>query len=264
MWAMGLKVVASLAAMSTLAVASPMAVAQAARGGGEPPAHRILVYGDSNTWGFVALEAMGPTTRYPSAIRWTGRLAAALGPDYQVIEDGLNLRTTNLDGEQWPDVIITPRTFNGAEHLPAAIAANMPLDLVVILLGTNDLQARYEREPEVVAEAAMELGDMVRRSTGGIGNAYPAPKVLIVAPPAMGEVTDPVIAGLYAGGPEKSQGFSEAFEAAARAAGLPLFDSGAAIGGPAHGIDGVHLSEADHAAMATAIEPIVRRMVQDR
>ena len=56
----------------------------------------ILCYGDSNTWGY------DPTTeeRYPLEARWTSVLARELGPDYLVIPEGLNGRTT-----VWPDPV---------------------------------------------------------------------------------------------------------------------------------------------------------------
>ena len=52
--------------------------------------YRILCYGDSNTWGYIPLTEK----RYPPEVRWTGRLQRLLGPDYQVLEDGLSGRTT--------------------------------------------------------------------------------------------------------------------------------------------------------------------------
>ena len=49
----------------------------------------ILCYGDSNTWGYIP----GTGGRYPRDIRWTGRMAKALGEDYYVLEAGLSGRT---------------------------------------------------------------------------------------------------------------------------------------------------------------------------
>ncbi|MEH3102442.1 MAG: GDSL-type esterase/lipase family protein [Sphingomonas phyllosphaerae] len=219
---------------------------------------RILIYGDSNTWGYEARSDGEPTHRFPADRRWTGILQRQLGSGYVVVEDGLNLRTTDLDGEDWPDSIIRPDTFNGAKHLPASIAANMPIDLVVIMLGTNDLQARYQRSPRQVADAAVALARMVQASSGGIGTTYPAPKVLIVSPVRIGRMPVEEWKRRYAGGRDKSAGFAVAFKEAADAARIPVFDAAAAIGGAVHGADGLHLSEADHRKLAEAILPAVQ------
>jgi len=220
---------------------------------------RILIYGDSNTWGYEARSDGEPTLRFPADRRWTGILQRELGPGYVVIEDGLNLRTTDLDGEDWPGSVMRPDTFNGAKHLPASIAANMPIDLVIIMLGTNDLQARYQRSPRQVADAAVALARTVQASAGGIGTTYPAPKVLIVSPVRIGRMPVEEWGRRYAGGRDKSAGFATAFKEAADAARIPLFDAAAAIGGAVHGVDGLHLSETDHRKLAKAILPAVQQ-----
>lgn len=222
---------------------------------------RVLIYGDSNTWGYEAQSDGKPTRRYPPDQRWTGILGKELGPDYVIIEDGLNLRTTDLDGEDWPDSIVRPNAFNGAKHLPVSIAANMPLDLVVIMLGTNDLQARYHRSAREIAKAAVTLARLVRASAGGIGTSYPAPKVLLVSPVQIATVPVKDWNKRYMGGREKSVEFSAAFRSAARETGIPVFDAASAIGGGAHEIDGVHLSNGDHRRMAIAIAPAIREVL---
>lgn len=176
-----------------------------------------------------------------------------------MVEDGLNLRTTDLDGEAWSSSVMRPDTVNGAKHLPVSIAANMPLDLVVLMLGTNDLQARYQRSPQQIAEAAVGLARQVQASSGGIGNAYPAPHVLLVSPVQVTTIPIRDWSTRYAGGREKSQRFAEAFAQAAFKAQIPSFDAASAIGGPAHGADGLHLSLADHRQLATAIAPVIRK-----
>jgi hypothetical protein len=45
---------------------------------------RILCFGDSNTFGWIG-RLDGPTRRFPSDIRWTGRISSLLGPDYEII-----------------------------------------------------------------------------------------------------------------------------------------------------------------------------------
>ena len=90
---------------------------------------RIMCYGDSNTWGNIP----GVGTRYPEDIRWTGVVSGLLGPEYTIIEEGLNGRTTSFD-----DYYVEYR--NGRKGLGYALCAHAPIDLIVISLGTNDLK----------------------------------------------------------------------------------------------------------------------------
>ena len=100
----------------------------------------ILCYGDSNTWGFTPIDAVIPITnkkiapikRYNRKEKWTGRLQKLLGENYYVIEEGLNGRTTNLNYHIPPD-------RNGKTYLPPCLYTHAPIDLVILALGTNDL-----------------------------------------------------------------------------------------------------------------------------
>ena len=92
----------------------------------------ILCYGDSNTFGFT-LEG----GRHPYHIRWTGRLQQALGPEYRVIEEGCGGRTTVFEDE-----IDLGR--NGRTSLPVCLNSHKPLDLVILMLGTNDMKNRFQ------------------------------------------------------------------------------------------------------------------------
>lgn len=92
----------------------------------------ILCYGDSNTWGFEPVTR----NRYGRTERWTGILRQELGLDYDVIEEGLNGRTT-----VWDDPIEGHK--NGKEQIIPILKSHQPLDLVTIMLGTNDLKRRF-------------------------------------------------------------------------------------------------------------------------
>lgn len=111
----------------------------------------IVCYGDSNTWGFNAAT----TTRHPHDVRWTGVLSAELGAGYRVIEEGLNGRTTNLD-----DTIELNR--NGLTYLAPCLESHAPIDAVTIMLGTNDLKSRFNRNPADAAQAANLLCEIAR------------------------------------------------------------------------------------------------------
>ena len=111
---------------------------------------RIMCFGDSLTWGWVPVEGGAPTGRYGPDERWTGLLAAELGPEVTVIEEGLSARVA-----AGPDPT-DPRLF-AQEHLPSLLASHLPLDLVVIMLGTNDTKAYLDRTPVQIAAGVSTL-----------------------------------------------------------------------------------------------------------
>jgi lysophospholipase L1-like esterase len=199
---------------------------------------RLLVFGDSNSWGFAPCAANQLTTRYDASTRWPSVMAARLGSDFELVEEALSARTTDLDDFQieLPSAHLRGATFNGARMLPAIVASHLPLDLVIIMLGTNDLKARFKRTAQKIADAALGLARLVEECEGGVATVYPAPKVLLIAPPPLGTgFHDP---DEWVGGRENSLEFGSAFRDATSACNLPVFDAGEVI--TTDGIDGVH------------------------
>lgn len=108
---------------------------------------RILCYGDSNTWGYDpvnSLEDLKPSQRFSIGERWPMLLEKNLSEDYQVLEEGLNGRTT---------VFNDPLKFgrNGAEYLEIAFRSHDPVDYIIIMLGTNDTKDIYNASAEFIA-----------------------------------------------------------------------------------------------------------------
>ncbi len=138
----------------------------------------ILCYGDSNTWGLIAESADYETMtikRYPRSVRWPGLLQTLMGDRYYVVEEGLNGRTTNLDYHVQPD-------RNGKTYLPACLYSHAPIDLVVILLGGNDLKSYFNRSADDICQGILDLIDLIQSTTYG-PNMKEAPKILIVSQP---------------------------------------------------------------------------------
>lgn len=136
---------------------------------------KILCYGDSNTWGFIP----GTGRRYPANIRWTGVLAELLGPEYEIIEDGISGRTT-----VWDDPLAPCR--NGLEGLGYSLLRAKPLDLVVLMLGTNDLYHTnafgYYRGLSRVARRIMGAQEYYHDSSPVFSDR---PRLLLVSPVTM-------------------------------------------------------------------------------
>jgi lysophospholipase L1-like esterase len=205
---------------------------------------RVLCFGDSLTWGWVAVSEGSPTTRFPYRERWTGVMAAELGADYEVIEEGLSARTTSIDDP------VDPR-LNGSAYLPSALASHLPLDLVIILLGTNDTKSYYRRTPYEIAVGMSKLVAQVLTSAGGVGTVYPAPMVLVVAPPPLAALPDPWFQGMFEGGHEKTAQLATLYRALANFMKVDFFDAGSVIS--TAGIDGIHFTAKNNADLGTAL-----------
>lgn len=247
--------------MKTFATATAVAclVAGAALSQDAEP-KRVLVFGDSNSWGWVPMEGGVPTTRYPTEDQWPEVMREALGDDYEIVVDALSGRTTDVDD---PTAPMDGAALNGAEYLPAAIAAHLPLDLVVIMLGTNDTKAQFQRTPFRIALGAGHLVEIAQGSGemfGGGWYSYEAPEVLLVAPPAMG--TQTVFTEVFEGdvGVARSEGLAPAYQAVAEAAGAGFFDAGSVI--ETDGVDGVHLTAETQRELGAAMAEQVRAALE--
>jgi lysophospholipase L1-like esterase len=219
-------------------------------------AKRVMIYGDSNTWGYIPVES-GTTTRYPADVRWPGVLQTTLGSGYQVIDEGLSARTTDIADPTLPH--ISGAGLDGSAYLSAAIASHQPLDLVVIMLGTNDVKKMFDRSPFRVSLGMGKLIDIVAQTKGGVGTSYPTPKVLVLAPPPLGKLAPESRAERFAGGVEKTKALPAYYEAIAKAAGVEFFDVGKRT--TTDGIDGVHLSPAAHKAIGTGVAEKVKAIL---
>ena len=204
----------------------------------------VLCFGDSNTWGYNALTA----ARFAPEVRWTGVLQSSLGPEYRVIEEGLNGRTT-----VWEDPVEGDKV--GKRHLLPCLLSQAPLDLVIIMLGTNDLKMRYSAPVTDVAAGVSILADIVLGSTTGKDGT--APSLLIVAPPPFAKLSE--FAAMFEGGVEKSRSLGGLYAEVARAHGCAFLDAGSVI--RSTDVDGIHLDASAHAALGRALSREVKRIL---
>jgi lysophospholipase L1-like esterase len=205
---------------------------------------RILCYGDSNTWGFDPCTK----TRFGYDNRWTGVLQESLSIDYFVIEEGLMGRTTNLDDP-------VEGCVNGASYLPNCLLKYKPIDLAIILLGTNDLKKKYARTTSEISNAVGTLVDIVKGS--GCGRLETSPKVLLVAPPPISKLTE--FAELFKDGEQKSMEFAQYFKQVAQDRACLFLDSSLIV--RTCQIDGIHFEKADHIILGRTIAQIVMKAV---
>ena len=203
----------------------------------------ILCYGDSNTWGYDPATQ----TRFPRDVRWPGVLRKTIGDDYLIIEEGLNGRTT-----VWDDPIELDK--KGATYLSPCIQTHKPLDLVIIMLGTNDLKTRFSLNAYDIASGAGVLVDIVKKSTTGI-NAE-APGILLIAPPSAVPYPDTEI---FVGAPKKSSGFSKQYRRVADEKECHFLDAGEhAKSSP---LDGIHLEADMHRTLGIAVAAKIKTIL---
>lgn len=216
--------------------------------------HHILCYGDSLTWGWIPVTHSTPTLRYPWEQRWTGVMSRHLGPGFRIIEEGLSARTTSADDP-------VDGRLNGADYLPSALASHLPLDLVIVMLGTNDTKSYFNRTPYDIATGLSKLVGQILTSAGGIGTPYPAPKVLIVAPPPLGQIPDPWFQGMFAGGREKTIAMAAHYKALADFMTVDFLNASDFT--TTDGVDGIHFTPENNAALGQAVAAKVARIFAD-
>ena len=130
----------------------------------------LLVFGDSNSHGTPPIVTPGEYYRFDAAIRWPRVLARALGDDWCVVEEGLPGRTTQFDDP------VMGAHMNGQTGLRIALESHGPLDLLVIMLGTNDAKTRFNPTPEriVAGLAGLGLGSIQSVARAGMARRIPA------------------------------------------------------------------------------------------
>ncbi|MBC8129706.1 MAG: SGNH/GDSL hydrolase family protein [Rhizobiaceae bacterium] len=208
----------------------------------------VLCYGDSLTWGY---NAEGPS-RHAFEDRWPSVLQAALGSSVDVVAEGLNGRTTAFDDR------LAGADRNGATILPTILMTHAPLDLIIIMLGSNDMKPWIHGNPIAAKQGIERLIDIVRGHDYPLGE--PAPSILIVAPPAVSRTGHAEFAEMFAGGDAASERLAALYSALADEAGCGFFDAGAVA--KTTPLDGVHLDAENTRAIGTALAPIVRVMLE--
>lgn len=207
----------------------------------------VLCFGDSNTHGTIALTKLGAFQRMDRTTRWPGQLGKALGDGWQLIEEGQPGRTTVHD-----DPIEGPHR-NGLTVLPSLLESHRPIDLVLLMLGTNDLKPRFSVTPTDIALSVERLVHLITASASGPDGA--APKVVVIAPVPVKERG--VLKEIFAGGSRKSDDLSLLYKSVAERTGCAFFDAGAVA--EVDPIDGVHLDETAHGAIAQGLNELIIR-----
>jgi len=201
----------------------------------------LLCFGDSNTHGTIGLRHPNDRRRYDRNTRWPGQLAKRLGDAWHVIEEGHPSRTSVHDDP------VEGEHKNGNRILPALLESHRPIDLVVVMIGTNDLKMRYNVPPLDVAISVERLLATVAASMCGPDQS--APRALLVSPAPIREIG--FLAEIFDGGADKSRKLAGYLSTIADRHGAGFFDAGSVA--EVDPVDGIHLTAAGHGALAEAL-----------
>ena len=207
----------------------------------------ILCYGDSLTWGYNA-KTLG---RHAYEDRWPSVLQAELGAGASVIAEGLNGRTTAFDDH------LADADRNGVRVLPTLLATHSPIDLVIILLGSNDMKPFICGEAFGSRQGMERLIDLVRTQVYGF--FYKAPQVLIVSPPPVCKTDNAEFAAMFDGAIEQSKRLAGLYAETAKNYACSFFDAGSVASTTP--LDGIHLDAANTRAIGKALAPIAKTML---
>lgn len=210
---------------------------------------RILCYGYSNTWGYIS-----GSDHQRHGNRWTKVLAQLLGKKFVVIEEGLNSRTLISN-----DLRPGKEGKNGYDYLIPCLDSHDPIDLVILMLGTNELKATYNK-------TALEIGNLLEEyfvktilnRKSQIDST--CPKLLIVCPPNISEKTDYCKKNdKYFGAEKKSKELNGIYKNIALKHNCFFLGNEELV----TGVDGVHLTEESHIKLAKLLEEKVKEVYKD-
>jgi len=195
----------------------------------------ILSFGDSNTYGTRAAGG-----RFKRDERWTGILQKMLGDEYYVIEEGCPGRTT-----VWDDPIEEGKS--GKHYLLPCLVSHNPIDLVIIMLGTNDLKNRFSLSSADVQWGMENLVHKIKNSACGLDEQVP--EILLVCPIQIGILTD--LSQILIGAEEKCRQLPKLYKQLAEREGIHYLNAGDYAS--ADEADGLHIDKAGHANLAKSL-----------
>lgn len=196
---------------------------------------RILCFGDSNTYGYSPVDG----SRYGDDIRWPGVLNGLLGDRFEVINEGKNGRTVAFDDPY-------NEGCNGMNDIVPSMENNEPLDLIIIMLGTNDLKVYFDATPQMIADNLKEMCELIRQKSDA--------KILLASPMLLGDQIEFSPLHLEFGRMQVDYSFELApqIEKVAKEVGADFIDL--AIVAMSSDVDCLHLMPEEHAKIAQAMQ----------
>ncbi|MDO5541312.1 MAG: SGNH/GDSL hydrolase family protein [Eubacteriales bacterium] len=202
----------------------------------------IVCFGDSNTHGYCAQN----NGRFDESQRWTCLLQKGLGEDYLVLEEGLSGRTTCFEDP-------VHEGLSGLNYIYPCLMSHEPVDLLIIMLGTNDTKERFGSSAACIALGLKRLIAKAIATTDCWRDGKP--EILVVTPQNIGrEYADTEVgATMGRGCAEKSEGLAAEYEKIAELMGCHYMDANQVISEGPNQIDFMHLTAEGHRQLAMAL-----------
>ena len=201
----------------------------------------LLTFGDSNTHGTPPIIDRAEYRRFGPGVRWPTVTQAALGAGWELVEEGLPGRTAQYDDPVMGDIM------NGRPALRMALQSHGPIDVMTLMLGTNDVKTRFATTAEQVVAGVAGLLDVAMSLE--YQNRHGGFRILLICPPPVVE-TGPIKTEFW-GGAARSQALAPLYADLARSRGVGFLNAGQVIA--VSPIDGVHFDEAAHAKLGEAV-----------
>lgn len=213
---------------------------------------KIVCFGDSNTHGYDSKTG----ERFSEEERWPKLLEKYLGEEYDVAEEGLEGRTACVDDPLFEGL-------SGLEYLYPCMMTHKPIDLLILMLGTNDVKERFSLTPENVAKGMERL---IQKALDTSAAFRERPNVLLICPPPIepgyentsvyGEMGDHCV--------KKSRALACLYEQTAKGKGIYFLDAGKIEGIEMYPYDCMHLSLKAHNTMAQYLAKIIPEMIRSK
>lgn len=207
-------------------------------------AKHIVCFGDSNTHGYFPTPDGASFGRFREDQRWPGLLRHHLGAGYLVMEEGLTGRTTAFDDPM-------RESMNGLTALYSGLMSHEPVDLLIVMLGTNDVKERFGLEAEDIAQGMYRL---LKKAESLPAWANGIPRILLMAPPV-------IRADWNEDYHRKSRELAPLYEKKAAENGWAYLNAGTV--GHFNEIDHMHLTEESHRALAARVSELVLALLGD-
>jgi len=209
-------------------------------------AKRILIYGDSITWGRIAKEQ----ARFDTKTRYTAVLQNELGDDYEVIEEGLRTRMAKGDNPYLEN-------RDGYKQFPPIFSSHLPIDVLVIFLGTNDTNLKANKSPEQITEDLESYLELVNNSCETMGISKPQ-HIVFIGTPSIDEVVLKD-SSMFDGASAKAEKLSRLIESMAEKNGCKFFDASNVVEPSKE--DGVHLDAENNIKLGKEIAKFIKELL---
>lgn len=207
---------------------------------------RILCYGDSNTWGYISGS---DHKRYNELQRWTKRLQSSLGNNFEVIEEGLCSRTLFSEYNQ-----AGKEGRNGFPYLKPCLESHDKVDIVILMLGTNELKYQFGNTAQDVLKMLIRYVEFIRAYRSRMDGS--AVQLLVSGLPLVRKPSIPIQDDIFQGASQKSVELNDLFEAWCQNNEVAYVNNNELK----TGVDNLHLSAESHAALANKLAGRIQSM----